>query len=247
MQPVDATDSAIKRGLWWICLVAAPAVLVALELFHPANFTASPGMYEFLSHAEHHEPQFKALGYFGPNWWFHLHMVQTPLVGLVAIGLWLTVAPIGAADGGAALACAWLARLSIFVFVVYYTVLDAVAGIGLGRYITTTQTLAADGKLSPAQLEGVVLLLNTVWLDPFVGGVGSFVSLTGSWAALAAAVFLAAALLLSRRAGWVSVALLLGFGWELQTAHAAPHGPIAFALLILAALSIRWTQRRRAA
>jgi hypothetical protein len=172
-------------------------------------------------------------------------MVQTPLVGLVAIGLWLTVAPIGAADGGAALACAWLARLSIFVFVVYYTVLDAVAGIGLGRYITTTQTLAADGKLSPAQLEGVVLLLNTVWLDPFVGGVGSFVSLTGSWAALAAAVFLAAALLLSRRAGWV--ALLLGFGWELQTAHAAPHGPIAFALLILAALSIRWTQRRRAA
>jgi hypothetical protein len=64
---------------------------------------------------------------------------------------------------------------------------------------------------------------------------------------LAAAVFLAAALLLSRRAGWVSVALLLGFGWELQTAHAAPHGPIAFALLILAALSIRWTQRRRAA
>jgi hypothetical protein len=40
------------------------------------------------------------------------------------------------------------------------------------------------------------------------------------------------------------VALLLGFGWELQTAHAAPHGPIAFALLILTALSIWWFQRR---
>jgi hypothetical protein len=27
----------------------------------------------------------------------------------------------------------------------------------------------------------------------------------------------------------------VAFGWELQTAHAAPHGPIAFALLIVAA------------
>jgi len=237
-------DAAIKRVLWWLCLFVAPAVLIALELFHPAGFTASPGMYQYLSHAHGHEPQFMAVGYFGPDWWFHLHMIQTPLVGLVAIGLWLTVSQVSAGDSGAAIAYGWLARLSIFVFVVYYTVLDAVAGIGLGRYITTTQALVADGKLSPAQLEGVVLLLNTVWLDPFVGGVGSFVSLTGSWAALAAAVFIAAALLLSRCAGWLSAALLLGFGWELQTAHAAPHGPIAFSLLILAALSIWWFQRR---
>jgi hypothetical protein len=241
----DTADSAIKRALWWLCLVVAPAILIGLELFHPANFTASPGMYQFLSHAEHHDPQFKALGYFGPHWWFYLHMVQTPLVGLVALGLWLTVAPIGGGDRGAAIACAWLARLSIFIFVVYYTVLDAVAGIGLGRYITTTQALVADGKLSPTQLDGAVLLLNTVWLDPFIGGVGSFVSLTGSYAALSAAVFIAAALLLSGRAGWVSAVLLVGFGWELQTAHAAPHGPIAFALLILAAGSMWFRSRRR--
>ena len=244
LSQIDTVDSAIKRVLWWSCLLVAPAVLIALELFHPAGFTASPGMYEYLSHTHGHEPQFMALGYFGPDWWFHLHMIQTPLVGLVAIGLWLTVAPIGAGDRGSAVACAWLARLSIFVFVVYYTVLDAVAGIGLGRYITTTQALVADGKLNPAQLEGAILLLNTVWLDPFVGGVGSFVSLTGSYAALAAAVFIAAALLLSGRAGWVSAVLLVAFGWELQTAHAAPHGPIAFSLLILAALSIWWFQRR---
>ena len=237
-------DSAIKRGLWWFCLLVAPAVLIALELFHPAGFTARPGMYQYLSHTHGHEPQFMALGYFGPNWWFHLHMIQTPLVGLVAVGLWLTVAPIGTTDGGRAVICAWLARLSIFVFVVYYTVLDAVAGIGLGRYITTTQALVADGKLGPTQLDGVVLLLNTVWLDPFIGGVGSFVSLTGSYAVLAAAIFIAAALLLARRAGWVSAVLLLGFGWQLETAHASPHGPIAFSLLIVAALSIWWTQRR---
>ncbi len=242
---MDAADSAIKRLLWWICLAVAPAILVGLELFHPANFTASPGMYEFLSRAEQRDSHYMALGYFGPYWWFHLHMIQTPLVGLVAIGLWTTVAPIGAGDSGAAVACAWLARLSIFVFAIYYTVLDATGGIGLGRYILTAQEMAADGRLTPDQLQGVIRLLNTVWLDPYVGGVGSFVSLTGSYAVLAASIFIAAALSLSGRAGWITALLLLGFGWELQTAHAAPHGPIAFSLLILATVSMWLRSRRR--
>ncbi len=41
--------------------------------------------------------------------------------------------------------------------------------------------------------------------------------------------------------------VLLGFGWELQTAHASPHGPIAFALLIVAAGWLWWARRRAAA
>jgi hypothetical protein len=240
---IDA-DTAIKRVLWWVCLVVAPGVLIGLELFHPANFTASPGMFEFLSH-EHHEPQFKALAYFGPNWWFTLHMIQTPMVGLVAVGLWMVVGTVSRADGTSAMFCAWLARMAIFVMAVYFTVLDGIGGISLGRTIVVVQGLAADGKLSPAQLEGVALLLNTMWVDPLVGGLGSFVSLTASWAAFAAAVLIAAALLLSGRAGWVSAVLLLAFGWELQTAHASPHGPIAFGLLILAAGSMWLRSRRR--
>jgi hypothetical protein len=135
--------------------------------------------------------------------------------------------------------------VAIFVMAVYFTVLDGIGGISLGRTIVVVQGLVADGKLNPAQLEGVALLLNTMWVDPLVGGLGSFVSLTASWAAFAAAVLIAAALLLSGRAGWVSVVLLVGFGWELQTAHAAPHGPIAFALLILAAGSVWLRSRRR--
>ena len=246
MQSIDAADSAIKRGLWWICLLVAPAVLIALELFHPAGFTANPGMYQYLSHVHGHEPQFMALGYFGPNWWFTLHMIQTPLVGLVAVGLWMVVGPVSRADGAPAMVCAWLARVAIFVMAVYFTVLDGIGGISLGRTIVVVQGLVADGKLSPAQLDGVALLLNTMWVDPLVGGLGSFVSLTASWAAFAAAALIAAALLLSGRAGWVTAVLLLAFGWELQTAHAAPHGPIAFALLILATGSIWWTERRRA-
>jgi hypothetical protein len=60
IEPERATDSTpdrrMKQVLWWICLLAAPLVLITIELFHPANFTASPGMYEFLSHAEHYDP-----------------------------------------------------------------------------------------------------------------------------------------------------------------------------------------------
>ncbi len=234
-------DSRMKQVLWWICLLAAPLVLLTIELFHPANFTTSPGMYEFLSHAEHYDPKYQALGYFGPEWWFALHMIQTPMVGLVAVGLWLMVDDVGAADGGVAMVSALLARVAIFVFAVYFTVLDAIGGIGLGRTIVVVESLKLDDK----QLDVVKMLLNKMWTDPLVGGIGSFISLTASWAAFAAAVLIAATLLLSRRADWVNMAVLIGFGWELQTAHASPHGPIAFALLIVAASWLWWTRRRR--
>ena len=80
--PVEPADRFMARALWWLCLVVAPAVLIALELFHPANFTKDPGMYAYLSQPEQHSDKHYALDYFGPNWWFTLHMIQTPTVGL---------------------------------------------------------------------------------------------------------------------------------------------------------------------
>jgi hypothetical protein len=233
--------------MWWLCLIVAPTILIGLELFHPANFTADPGMYAYLSQSEHHESRFRALDYFGPHWWFALHAIQTPMVCLVSIGLWQLVRPVGAADGGAAMAAAWLARVAVFLFLVCYTVLDAVGGIGLGRSIVVLQGLLADGKLGPAQLDGAVLLLNTMWTDPYIGGVGSVISLGGSFAVLFAAVLIALALVLARRMHWLPAILLVAFGWQLWIAHAAPPGPIAFALLIAAAGVLRWQQGRQAA
>ena len=238
------SNQTMKQILWWLCLFVAPAVLIAIVLFHPSGFTAQPGMYAFLSQPHHHEPQFSALAYFGLHWWFVLHMIQTPMVALVAVGLWLMLDGIGANNGTTAMVAAWLARAAILVFAIYFTVLDGIGGIGLGRTILIVQDLVAGGKLSPSQLESVVLLLNTTWVDPLVGGVGSFVSQTASWAAFASAMLVAAVLLLSGRAGWLNMAVLVAFGWELQTAHASPHGPIAFALLIVAAAWL-WGARRR--
>ena len=238
------SNQAVKSVLWWICLVAAPAVLIAIELFHPAGFTANPGMYQFLSEPHVHDSNFKALEYFGPTWWFQLHMIQTPMVGLVAVGLWLLVEPIDRPAGTPAVILAWLSRAATLIFVIYYTALDATGGIGLGRTILITQSLASSGQLDPQQLKGVVLLLNTLWTDPWVGGVGSFISQTGSWAAFAAALFAALALVLWRPSAWPPLILLVAFGWELQTSHANPHGPIAFGLLIVAAVWLWFKQRR---
>lgn len=242
------TNAGVKQLLWWLGLVVAPAVLITIELFHPAGFTVIPKeppylphVYQFLSMPEegHH-----ALAYFGPNWWFWMHMIQTPMVGLVAVGLWLLVGKVEDDDGAAAVALAWLSRAATFVFLIYYTALDTIGGTGLGRLILNTQALAASGDLTQQQVDGVALVLNKTWIDPWVGGVGSFFSLTGSWAVFIACVFAAAALLLAKKMWWPPLVVLLAFGWELQESHASPHGPTAFALLIVAAVWMWWSERR---
>jgi hypothetical protein len=223
------------RVLWWVCLLVAPLILVVLELFHPAHFTGTPGMYQYLSVPQPYNPQFKALAYWGPHWWFTLHMIQTPMVALVAVGLWQLASLNDRSASGVVTALAWLSRVATFVFLIYYTALDSIGGSGLGRAILNSQTMG----LTADQMTGVELLLNKTWADPWVGGVGSFISMTGSWAAFLAALFVALALLVDKTISLPPALLLAGFGWELQMSHTMPHGPIAFALLILAGIWIR--------
>lgn len=234
------SNEAMRKVLWWVCLFLAPLVLVTIELFHPAGFTINPGAYQYISQAQPYNPQYQALAYPGPHWWFALHMIQTPMVALVAVGLWLMVQRVNTSDGSAAVFFAWLARLATFVFVVYYTALDAIGGFGLARTILITQSY----HLPPDQLQAVINVINGTWTDSWVGGVGSFVSLTGSWAAFAAAMFVAVAVGLTRKVSWIPLLILVAFGWELQMSHTMPHGPIAFSLLIVSALWIRLTEGR---
>ncbi len=192
-------------------------------------------MYQYLSIPDPNSLQngHHALAYFGPKWWFTLHMIQTPLVGLVAIGLWLMMEGIEDADGLAANIFAWLARISTFVFLIYYTVLDSIAGIGLGR--TMVLVTKDTTTWTPEKVEVVQQLLNKVWGDGWVGGTGSVISLTGSWAIFFAALFAAIALLLTKKVPWPPLLILIAFGWELQRGHPSYDGPIAFSLLIISA------------
>jgi hypothetical protein len=233
-------NEAIRKVIWWVCLFVAPLVLVGIELFHPAGFTVDPGAYQYLSHSEPYKPMFQALAYPGPDWWFTLHMIQTPMVALVCVGLWLMLRGAESSDGVAIVAVAWLARIATFIFLIYYTALDAIGGFGLARTILITES----HHLPPAQLTSVINVINATWTDHWVGGVGSFVSETGSWAAFASAGLTAVALLLSRTVSWPPLVLLVAFGWELQESHTMPHGPIAFGLLALSSLWIWWADRR---
>jgi hypothetical protein len=67
-------------------------------------------------------------------------MIQTPMVALVCVGLWLMVWRVDSSAGTATVAVAWLARLAIFVFLIYYTALDAIGGFGLARTILITKS-----------------------------------------------------------------------------------------------------------
>ncbi|MBA4791299.1 MAG: hypothetical protein H2042_16480 [Rhizobiales bacterium] len=228
--------AAIRTGLWWVCLCVAPLVLAGVGLFHPAGFSADPGMYAYLCTSQPFNPRHWALAYFGPDWWFTLHVIQLPLLGLISVGLWMALD--GIEDGFAGL-LAWLSRAATFLFLITYTALDSIGGIGLGRTILHMQALEAAGKLTREQMDGAALLLDTMWADAWVGGMGSVVSLTGSWSVFAASLFAAGALFLMRRGPWPALLLLIGFGWEIQVSHASPHGPIGFTLLAIAAAWIR--------
>ncbi|MFG1464797.1 hypothetical protein V5F77_18080 [Xanthobacter sp. DSM 24535] len=229
-------NATIKRALWWICLCMAPLVLAGMELFHPAGFTQSPGMYAYLCTSQPYDPRHWALGYFGPTWWFTMHMIQLPMLGLVSIGLWMAVEGM---EEGMSCILAWVSRVATFVFLICYTALDSIGGIGLGRSMLNIEAMRAAGTLTPEQEQGAIALLNADWVDPWVGGVGSLISLTGSWMILLAAVSVALALHLTRRAPWPALVLLVAFGWEIQLSHASPHGPIGFLLLAVAAAWIR--------
>jgi hypothetical protein len=234
----------LQKILWWLCLFVAPLVLVAIELFHPAGFTAKPpGMYDYLSKPEPYDPKFKALAYFGPQWWFALHMIQTPMVALVAIGLWMLAGFTNASTNLFVLLLAWISRISTFVFFIYYTALDSIGGFGLARTILITESMKNQGTLTPDQLKGVIDVLNNTWVDSWVGGVSSFISQTGSWAAFAAALLVALALLIDSKISLIPALLLIAFGWELQMSHTMPHGPIAFAALLVAGVWI-WRSNR---
>ncbi|WP_341988891.1 hypothetical protein [Azorhizobium sp. AG788] len=235
------TDQLAKTILFWLGLVFAPLVLAGMELFHPANFTRDPGMFAYLCTSQPYAPAFQALGYFGPRWWVALHMIQLPLLGLVSVGLWGLMDGI---EGGVAGSLAWLSRTFTFLFMIFYTALDSIGGIGLGRSILNVEAMQAAGTLTPEQAAGAIKLLNTDWVDPITGGVGSFISLGGSWAIFAAALTAALALALTARAPWPALLLLVGFGWEIQVSHASPHGPIGFTLLVVASLWI-WRSRQR--
>jgi hypothetical protein len=55
------SDEGVVKIIWWLGLVAAPLVLIGIELLHPAHFTAEPGTVAFLSQPQPYDPRHVAL------------------------------------------------------------------------------------------------------------------------------------------------------------------------------------------
>lgn len=101
---------ATPRRVGQVAAVALPGlVLAGLGLFHPRSLAPSTAT----------------------GWW-QLHVVLLPLFPLLAVVLWVLVR-------GEHGAFAWLARLAAYVYAVFYTGLDALAGIAAGYATHTLQ------------------------------------------------------------------------------------------------------------
>ena len=193
----------------WIVL-GAPLLLGVLEIWHPVG-QANKTIFESIS------PQ--------ADWWFTLHVLQLPLFGLVALAVVILVNKL---KGPAV----WLARIGMACFIVFYSAIDAIAGIASGLLIRSAQSLNSSGQ------DLVARQVNMMFLDPIVGG-GTFslvavIGVLGWVIGVSAAAFALSRIGIS---GW-SVFFFVMSGLLFGISHTPPTGPAGMACFVLAVLTI---------
>ena len=134
---------------------------------------------------------------------------------------------------------AWVSRIALVPFVVFYSAWEVFQGIGVGILVNELNGLP---QAAPALREDLVQdFAEHVLIGPF-GVFGTIGSLGLIVAAIAAGVAL------YRHAGApVSVPVLLAISGLLITVHPPPYGPIGLALFIVAVLLYVRSQSRAAA
>jgi hypothetical protein len=192
-------------------LLGPPLVLVGFEVLHP-----NP------------EENVQSLSDVA-TWFAVFHMIQLPLIALVAMSVVLFADEFGRAR-------AWTTRLGIGAFLVFFSAYDAVAGIGTGLAMRDARDLPA------AQQEAVFNIVKE-WpaLDPGVFWLSIVASI--GWAVALAAIAITARRVGAPTAEWVLFALAALF---LLAGHPAPFGSMAFGALFLAAVLHEWRAARPA-
>ena len=183
-----------------VLLLLPPLLLAGLEIIHP-------------------QPEANAQAVMDVSTWFAgFHVIQLVLIGAVALSVLLLADSFGRAN-------AWITRLGIGAFLVFFSAYDAVAGIGMGLAMRSAR------DLSPTQQEGVLNVVKD-WPalgPPFALGIIG----TAGWVAAVGALALAGRRQGAPRREWILVGLaavcLLG-------GHPYPAGTVAFGCFFLAAL-----------
>jgi hypothetical protein len=183
-----------------VLLLAPPLVLAALEIFHPQPDETVQALMDV------------------STWFAGFHVIQLALTGFIALSVLLLADSFGRAN-------AWVTRLGVGVFLVFFSAYDAVAGIGTGLAMRSARDLSA------VQQEGVFDVVRD-W--PAVGPPFAL-SIVGTlgWVAAVGALALAARRQGAPRREWVLIGLA---ALVLMGGHPFPQGTIAFGCFFLAAL-----------
>ena len=185
-------------------LLAPPLALAALEILHP-------------------QPDENVQALMDESTWFAgFHVIQLVLTGFVALSVLLLADSFGRA-------AAWLTRIGVGVFLVFFSAYDAVAGIGTGLAMRSARDLSA------VQQEGVFEAVKD-W--PAVGAPFAL-SIVGTlgWTAAVGALALAARRQGAPRREWILIGLAAIF---LLGGHPFPAGTLAFGCFFIAALLYEW-------
>lgn len=183
-------------------LFGTPLLYIVLGILHPME---DPGLGE-------------ATGLF-----IGLHFAQLFLIAGLAYSLWLLV------DGLESRA-ATVTRVLIVPFVILYTTLDAIAGLGMGDLVRTANASSAAEQAT---------------LGPFIdelreADVGGYVIYLGAGLSWVAAVVAAAVALRERARRGALVLMVLG-ALVFAVGHPKPTGPIGMALFLA---GVAWVELR---
>jgi hypothetical protein len=161
-----------------------------------------------------------------------VHIGMVLFIPLMAVVVYLLLRGV---EGTAA----WVSRIALVPFVVFYSAWEVLQGIGVGILVNELKGLPQTGE--PLRADLVQDFAEHALIGPF----GVFVSL-GSMGLIVAAI--AAGVALYRQAGApVAVPVLLAISGLLITVHPPPYGPTGLALFIVAALLyVRGQSRDRA-
>ena len=199
---LDQADRAwpMPDPLRRVLLLAPPLLLAGLEILHP-------------------QPDETVQALLDASTWFAVfHVIQLALTGLVALSVLLLADSFGRAN-------AWVTRLGIGVFLVFFSAYDSVAGIGTGLAMRNAR------DLSVVQQEGVFDAVKDwpAFGPPFA------LSIIGTlgWVAAVGAVALAARRHGAPRLQWILIGLGALF---LLGGHPFPLGTLAFGCFFLGAL-----------
>jgi hypothetical protein len=161
------------------------------------------------------------------TWFATFHVIQLMLIGLVALSVFLLADVFGRAN-------AWVTRLGLGTFLIFFSAYDTLAGIGTGLAMRNARVLSAT------QQEGVLAVVKD---SPGLGPPFALsIVATPGWVIAVGALAASARRLGAPRRVWVVLALAAIF---LLGGHPFPAGTFAFGSFFVAALLVEWSAYRQ--